>query len=58
VHVPHFLSLLQVDERAARDGLLASPDRHKVVLHADRKRPFGFSIRGGSEYQLGIYISR
>ena len=37
--------------------LLSSIDRQKVVLHTDKKRPLGFSVRGGSEYGLGIYIS-
>ena len=55
-----FLSLhafrVQVEETAG-DRLLASTNKHKVVLHSDKKSSLGFSIRGGSEYGLGIYIS-
>ena len=45
-------------DRAGGDRLFASPGRHKVVLHVDKKRPLGFSIRGGKEYSLGLYISQ
>lgn len=41
----------------AADRLLTSPDRQKVVLHADWTQSLGISIRGGKEYSLGIYIS-
>ncbi len=45
-----------------RDGepgnrLLSSADKHKIVLHTDKKRSLGFSVRGGAEYGLGIYVS-
>ena len=54
----HVLTIsFKIEGRAAGDRLLASTDRHKVVLHASKKKDLGFSIRGGSEYSLGIYIS-
>ena len=37
--------------------LLTSSQRHKIVLHAQKKKDLGFSVRGGQEYGLGIYVS-
>lgn len=56
--IPSSFLSLPLQDRAGGDRLLASPGRHKVVLHVDKKRPLGFSIRGGKEYSLGLYISQ
>ena len=52
----------EIETNLQRDGesgnrLLSSADKHKIVLHTDKKRSLGFSVRGGAEYSLGIYVS-
>lgn len=49
--------LYSVSQRESGTRLFGSANRHKVVLHTDKKRALGFSVRGGSEYGLGMYIS-
>lgn len=44
-------------EEVSGGRLLTSSQRHKIVLHAQKKKDLGFSVRGGQEYGLGIYVS-
>lgn len=55
--VNYFTELPNQREEVSRGRLLSSDERHKVVLHAQKKKDLGFSVRGGQEYGLGIYIS-
>ena len=38
--------------------LISFSDQKKVILQASAGRNLGFSIRGGQEYDLGIYVSQ
>lgn len=53
------LLLMHTHQREEDPGnrLLSSPDKHKIVLHTSKKKSLGFSVRGGAEYSLGIYVS-
>lgn len=52
----HVINLMQ--DRAAGDRLLASPDKHKVIVCVEKQQELGFSLRGGKEFSLGIFISQ
>ena len=38
--------------------LLSFADQHKIVLRSTPGKSLGFSIRGGKEFDLGVYVSR
>jgi hypothetical protein len=48
---------MEKDQREG-DRLLESTDKHKVVLVVEKEQPLGFSVRGGREFSLGIFISQ
>ena len=49
--------MIYQDHRGS-DRLLESSDKHKVVLSVEKEQPLGFSVRGGREFSLGIFVSQ